>query len=360
MNTWLASTLTSTKTSGNDKQNLLDPRSSAVKQGPLDGGIEGDDRPSLDRALTAALPTPHDVILSQLRGSKEASENAAVVSDENQRSFPPRSSTTPNVGPLEHPDLAPGDGVTTGRRSSAPTPLPATLPERDALYDPFTGAPTGVVFAQPADRQQHEGKKSSEEFNQAKDDLWGHLGRIRELQGEIAGMHVQMEGLGLNDGGRGNSKRPAGVPARMASDTIGVDEWVDTGDDDKSTKTARDAEFSNLSETFEGRRAAIDGIMNKLDELSKALTTFHALPTPVVDFSAPASGNSARGSHSMSPVLQSPSPLFSNPNSPSPTSSPVSPVPEHPRMSTLLRTGVAKTNFASQALSDSPTSNKAP
>ncbi|OBZ78682.1 hypothetical protein A0H81_00814 [Grifola frondosa] len=71
-----------------------------------------------------------------------------------------------------------------------------------------------------------------------------------------------MEGIGLGDS-RG-SKRTPGAVGRVHSDTIrGAEEWEEPEGAEGQQKKARDAEFTNLAETFQGRRSAIDGIMNK-------------------------------------------------------------------------------------------------
>lgn len=122
-------------------------------------------------------------------------------------------------------------------------------------------------------------KKDSLQFDQAKDDLWSHLARIRDLQCEIAGMHVNMEGIGSSEGGRGGQKRSApATTARMHTDTIGVgDEWVDAEQEAQAREKARDAEFTKLAESFEGRRTAIDDIMCRvctvLVKLYRAIVT---------------------------------------------------------------------------------------
>lgn len=104
-------------------------------------------------------------------------------------------------------------------------------------------------------------------LDQRRDELWSGLATIRELQSEVASMHVQMEGIGLNDARGG--KRVAGVASRVHTDTIPVaEEWEepDGAADavEEQRKRARDAEFTNLTETFKGRREAIDAIMNKV------------------------------------------------------------------------------------------------
>ena len=169
----------------------------------------------------------------------------------------------PSQGSVDRDESQSGEALSNGRRSAV-GPAAETMPfEKDTFYDPFTGALAGLIRPHPLD-QSSEGKKSDTEFNQAKDELWCHLGKIRELQSHIAGMHVQMEGLGLNDGLRGGPKRPGAVPPRMGSDSIGVDDWTVGGEEETDLKAENTTEFSRLSESFEGRKVAIDGIMDKV------------------------------------------------------------------------------------------------
>lgn len=143
------------------------------------------------------------------------------------------------------------------------------------IYDPFTGNIAGVLYprspeqAASVDPDATAGKKKdSLHFDQAKDDLWSHLARIRHLQSEIAGMHVHMEGIGTGEGGRGGPKRPAGSVSRMHTDTIGAgDEWVDAEQEATAKAKARDVEFTKLAESFKGRRTAIDEIMSKVSSV---------------------------------------------------------------------------------------------
>ena len=97
---------------------------------------------------------------------------------------------------------------------------------------------------------------SDADFDHTRDELWAHLARIRELQSEIAGMHLQMEGIGSSDAR--SARRAAGATRRP------TEEWDDPGEAEEQRKAARDAEFATLAETFRGRRVAIDGIMNKV------------------------------------------------------------------------------------------------
>lgn len=97
-------------------------------------------------------------------------------------------------------------------------------------------------------------------FEQTKDELWSHLARIRDLQIEIAGMHSHMEGMSANDASKHKRSTPS---SGVHTDTIGAAEWEERVSQQRK-KNARDAEFTNLAEIFEGRKTAISGIMNKV------------------------------------------------------------------------------------------------
>ncbi|THG97731.1 hypothetical protein EW026_g4331 [Hermanssonia centrifuga] len=178
----------------------------------------------------------------------------------------------------------------------------------EPVYDPFSGHLAFILPPQAPTDPAHD--------ETTKHELWTQLGRIRELQSEIAIMHTRMEGIGL-----GEHRHPKKGPVRTHTDTIVVgEEWADAAEEEHDKRKARDAEFENLAQAFEGRHAAIDEIMDKLGDLSKTLTAFHALPTPTMDFAR------KNTKDSMATMFSSPSPTFTTvPTSPfSPTASPTS------------------------------------
>ena len=209
---------------------------------------------SPDRPLTAALSTPHDAVLADLQAPREATPKSRADASRGG----PKLSVLASVGSLTRTERTASPSA--GARSAASTP---GIPH-EPLLDPFSGSTVGVVVPKkgtdaPADAAQ---------LDQRRDELWARLARIRELQGEVAGMHVQMEGIGLSDARGG--KRAPGAVGRVHSDTIpGAEEWGEPegapGDAaEEQRKRARDAEFTNLAETFQGRRESIDAIMNKV------------------------------------------------------------------------------------------------
>ncbi|KAI0686810.1 hypothetical protein BC835DRAFT_433354 [Cytidiella melzeri] len=247
-------------------------------------------RPTIvDRAITAAISTPHDSLLAELHGQRPDINTSAKI-DADLSVLP----TIPSVGSLERPGASPGPGV----RSS--TASPNTSPE--PVYDPFSG---GLAYILPG---PHE--RDSPPFEQAKDELWSQLGRIRELQSEIATMHTNMEGVGAGD-----SRKTKRAPTRAHSDTIVGEEWPDLAEIEQEQNKARDTEFASLSQAFDGRHTAIGKIMDKLDELSKTLSAFHALPTPSMAFTS---------RNNTGTMYSNPSPSPTSPASPPMGSSPVS------------------------------------
>ena len=194
-------------------------------------------KPGAERAVTAALSTPHDAVLAELQG-----RTPKVGSS--QLSGP--AVTGPSPG---SPERAQDTGTTPAQTSP---PTSDTSPE--PVYDPFSG---GLAYILPP-RSPPEGGDAGG-FEQSKDELWSQLGRIRELQSEIAVMHVQMEGLGAGDG-----RVPKKAHTRTPTDNILSEGWPDPMEEEEDKNRERDAEFASLAQAFEGRHASINNIMNKV------------------------------------------------------------------------------------------------
>lgn len=229
-------------------------------------------------ALASTLSTPHDEVLAELYSSD---------SDERRNAHPFRPT----------PEL-PGLG-------SRPYPF-------DTVYDPFDGSVLGTL-TQP-DRNIHpEAHVLLTDTASKNEELWTHLSKVLDLQSQIAHLHVDMEGIGTRAGeyGKGKSKgkgtpSKGGKPRWGRSDTINSveeDEGVDVkteADEEERQHREREGEFTRLADQFEGRREGIQEIMTKasllyrpsascvdpsqLDDLSKALTEFHALHEPIFEF----------------------------------------------------------------------------
>ncbi|KAI0274992.1 hypothetical protein BC834DRAFT_965441 [Gloeopeniophorella convolvens] len=206
------------------------------------------------RAFTAALNTPHDAVLAELQGHHPDHDPSARID---------ATPSTSALGLQSIDTLPAATSEAPGSAISAASPLP------ESLYDPFTGAMMGVLA--PASTSAQTGE-----------DLWARLVRIRALQAEVAGMHVTMEGIGLSDASapRMRNTSPRTVGERLEDD---ADSDADRGSE---AEEWRAREFEQSERRFDGRKQEIEQIMAKLDELSQALSAFHVLDTPVVDFAA--------------------------------------------------------------------------
>ncbi len=273
----------------------------------------GEPQSPVDRPFVPVLSTPHDAILSELSGH---SLNAGPLSPTNVVRSEAASSVPlpmPSLGSMERVDGTTSPSGTLGKSlsgadlasaqpgpSNATSPLPGPpAPELDQMFDPFTGQPIGFLPAhtpshpltpirtsptsRDASRERSETLQSQAQFEQAKEDLWSHVGKIRKLQSEIAGMHIDLEGIGqsgdafgvsLGGGATGGvgghiPKRPSGPGGRLHEDTIGGSEqWYEPEEEEKERKRVMDAEFTTLAETFEGRAGAINSIMENVRYLS--------------------------------------------------------------------------------------------
>ncbi|KAF7799278.1 hypothetical protein EIP86_010510 [Pleurotus ostreatoroseus] len=298
---------------------------SHVNDGQLTNNVaDAGSRPSLERAVTAALSTPHDAVLAELQGQRPGTNLSAKIDASPEVPLLP---PIPSQAELE---------LNADASASASTVLAARAAAGAAtIYDPATGSVAFTLPPTDAAASPSVGTgtaTSAAHFEEAKDELWSQLGRIRGLQSEIARRHLQMEDIGCENGrGGGKSLKP---PTRTHTDTIVVgEEWPDPAQAEQEREKALDAEFDNLTKTFEGRHAAIDGIMEKLDDLSKVLTTFHALPTPAMDFGSLRNNTK----DSMTTMFSSPSPTFTT----VPTSPIASPAPTTGRPHTSLQAQVA-------------------
>jgi hypothetical protein len=90
------------------------------------------------------------------------------------------------------------------------------------------------------------------------DELWSQLSKILDLQSEIAHLHIEIEGVGTKSAeGRRNGGR------KTTQDWEGVGDNMSQGDEAEANKV-KEERFAALASKFTGRRAAIDGIMNKV------------------------------------------------------------------------------------------------
>ena len=184
-------------------------------------------RPSLERGLTTALSTPHDAVLAELFShrtgpavgrTETTTEKGEVVPEENNRA-----------------------------RSISRVPL----------HDPFAGSLIGLTIE---DDGNQTGINRTHEFETRKEDLWSYMTNIREIQTQIANMHVTMENIGL---GAADELR---VERGHSTGVSEGEKWED-GDDEgeeKEREAREAAEFKKLGDKFHGRKEATENIMTKV------------------------------------------------------------------------------------------------
>jgi hypothetical protein len=221
--------------------------------------------------VVAAVPNPHDDAVAEVHAK------LLQAGQESSTAQPPRF-----TDPL----------------TDAATPTP------EKLFDPATGTLRGifepVATGGPGDSEQ------------LRDQAWTHLARIREIQSQIAMMHMHMEGVGDETGS---------IDVAVDND-VDVD-TVPTQEEEEAAKTAK--EFDKLPGRFKGRSDNINAMMTKvrsngfrvtilhlvlhilfptpsqLEELSQAVTSFHALQPPPLTFDS--ATTSRQTTHSDSATL---------------------------------------------------------
>ncbi|KAF9502367.1 hypothetical protein BDN71DRAFT_34341 [Pleurotus eryngii] len=231
----------------------------------IDDPIVDDDEKYRKRATTTSISTPHDAVLAELQSSHQNIDLSARIEEQGLHEL--------MVG-LD----APFHDSEYVQRTYMP----------DQIQDPFTGAPLGLLAA---------GSESKTNlFSLRHQDMWTHLSKVLELQGEIAKLHIDMEGItasGGISGGQGKGSGSSNQRSKMSwdldhgkalnirRDTLptkagepgpeGDGEDMDVGveeDEEATKKKAREEEFANLASKFEGRKAKVDAIMDKVGSLS--------------------------------------------------------------------------------------------
>ncbi|KAJ7808242.1 hypothetical protein B0H14DRAFT_2870678, partial [Mycena olivaceomarginata] len=179
-----------------------------------------------------------------------------------------------------------GNLYTTDKGLNGHLPRASALDTSDAIYDPFDGQKIGSILAPDHNVQPEEGGRLND-VAAKNEELWSHLSRVLELQNQISRMHLDMEEIGPNADPKGQGK---GTRSRAASvSRVVIDDEGDEGiggkrDEEAERNKAREEQFSNLAGQFRGKKEAITAIMTKLDSLSVAVTEFHALQAPKIDF----------------------------------------------------------------------------
>jgi hypothetical protein len=215
---------------GDESTNVPGPQStgSGASLSPSQPHLES--RPSLHPGLTTAISTPHDAVLTELISQRTDLDSNARINE------------VPDTASLRDED------VTTESRQRTRSPT------REPVLDPFTGSAI-IGLALP--------EEDEVDFESTKDDLWTHMAHIREVQSQIANMHVVMEGIRLGpQGEQGTTGRS--VPLVRPSEGEKWEEGEDSEDGDAEEKKARELDFSKLAEKFNGRREATDNIMRKV------------------------------------------------------------------------------------------------
>jgi len=204
---------------------------------PLDGGHRRREleqqtpnpstlRPSLGRGVTTAVSTPHDVVLAELFSYRQG----------------------PSASRLDVPEVPLGKGeAETNHRPQSPGRTP--------LHDPFAGSLIGLSIQGDGDHAPNDRTG----FEARKEDLWSHMGNIRDIQTQIANMHVTMENIGL-----GHQADQLSVERVHSTSASEGEKWEDAEDDEVREKDAREEEFTKLANKFQGRKEATENIMTKV------------------------------------------------------------------------------------------------
>ncbi|TFK77378.1 hypothetical protein BDN72DRAFT_891122 [Pluteus cervinus] len=251
------------------------------KSGPTPNVEERDPAAKLKQALRD-FSSPHDEVLSQLYGQPLPSDSAPVGGG--------NAPTGTGVVDANRPVLTP---ILMSRSQSSNRDRLNALGE--TLYDPFDGTPIGPLVA-----------PDSSLSNDTNDDaLWSHLSKIVDLQNQVAHKHTEMEGVGSKSGdAKGKHKATTKVvptPYRGGAPSVGdgdggdndADEGDDDDDEESNQERLREEEFARLAGQFDGRKKAIGNIMKELEDLSKALTNFHALQAPKIEFPSQSRNNTS-------------------------------------------------------------------
>ncbi|KAJ7161417.1 hypothetical protein C8R43DRAFT_992812 [Mycena crocata] len=240
-----------------------------------------------------------------------------------------RAFEEPNSNETDKPAL-PHDrilGDLFDRHGSADGPVYRASSDPTAVYDPFDGTLLGTLVA-PDQNVQPEEPGQLNDVAAKNEELWSHLSRVFQLQNQISSDMMEEFGMHASDKGKGTRSRATSV-SRVVIDDVEGDEGIGGKHDEEAERTkAREEQFSKLAGQFRGKKEAINGIMIKLDALSRAVTEFHALQAPKIEFPS-TRHNSLSATTVAEPVDDSPMRTHLNPGA-------LKVVPP-PALSTLLR-----------------------
>ena len=191
-------------------------------------------RPSLERGVTTAVSTPHDVVLAELLSHR-----------------PVQGGDRPGMAP-EVPEVGSrrDEAETSHHRSQSPTRIP--------LHDPFAGSLIGLSVQDDGDHAHNDRTN----LEARKEDLWSHMANIKEIQTHLANMHVAMENIGL--GHQADQLSVERMYSMVPSEGEKWEDAVEGEDDETKEKDAREQEFTKLANKFHGRKEATENIMTKV------------------------------------------------------------------------------------------------
>ena len=191
-------------------------------------------RPSLERGVTTAVSTPHDAVLAELflQKSGQGSDRSGAA--------------------LEIPEAASrrDEPETSHHRSQSPSRTP--------LHDPFGGSLIGLSIQDDGSHAHND----RTDFEARKEDLWSHMTDIREIQTQLANMHVAMENIGL--GHQADQLPVERMHSIVPSEGEKWEDAVEGEDEEAKEKDAREQEFTKLANKFHGRKQATENIMTKV------------------------------------------------------------------------------------------------
>lgn len=202
-------------------------------------------RPSLERGLTTAVSTPHDAVLAELFSYKPGQ-----VADQ-----PGAVPAVPEVAPRRD------EAETNHHRSQSPSRTP--------LHDPFAGSLIGLSVQDDGDHAHNDRTN----FEARKEDLWSHMANIREIQTQLANMHVAMENIGL--GHQADQLSVGRAHSTVPSEGEKWEDAVEGEDDEAKEKDAREQEFTKLANKFHGRKEATENIMTKVLSIATLFACAH-------------------------------------------------------------------------------------
>lgn len=268
----------------NTARSSLDHHSSTK---PRTSGLERLKQGAIPTRSLTALSTPHDRVLEKMYYHPRKSEGALPLPSELDANHPPLNRDHSQTGAIHHVEANTNENTGSrtlnepansreGAVSATPTTsfasniLPATR-----LYDPFDGAPLGIIV--PAETTTRGDSMPVHVEGNSNEELWAHLSRVLDLQHQIARMHVDMEGAGPGKQTDGKGKGSLGNPPRSAftrprttstgsmhGAEIEDEEGVGVVDEESEKLKAREREFKKLATQFEGRKETINEMMSKV------------------------------------------------------------------------------------------------